>query len=89
MTRFEQDRETDRRNGITACLGCVYYRSACGVPGTYTMCHYCYDTGELRGIRPADCYKHDGTPYRAGTYRGRHGPDIKVRQRRQNEQTKI
>lgn len=22
MTRFEQDRETDRKNGITTCTGC-------------------------------------------------------------------
>lgn len=86
-TSAEQDRETDRKNGITACRGCVYYRSACGVPGTYTMCHYCYDTGELRGIRPVDCYKHDGTPYHAGRYRG-HGRDIQVSKRRSNDKSR-
>ena len=88
MTRADIDREIDRKNGITTCTGCYWYRPAAAVPGMYMMCHYCYDTGELRGIRPADCYKHDGTPYRAGRYRG-HGRDIKIKTRRQNEQTKI
>lgn len=89
MTQAELDRLGDLQRGITTCTGCYWYRSACGVAGMYMMCHYLHDTGIPRGIRPADCYRHEGTPYRAGTYRGRHGPDIKVRQRRQNEQTKI
>lgn len=88
MISSERDREIDRKNGITTCTGCYWYRPAAAVPGMYMMCHYCYDTGELRGIRPADCYKHDGTPYRAGRYRG-HGRDIKIKTRRKNEQTKI
>lgn len=87
MTQAELDRQTDRQNGITVCKGCYYYRSGCGVPGTYMMCHYACDTGTLRGIRPADCYKHEGTPYRAAAYRGRHGPDIKVRQRRTHDKS--
>lgn len=62
-SRAEQDRETDRKNGITTCRGCVYYRSGCGVPGAYMMCHYAWETGLQRGIRPADCYKHKNTPY--------------------------
>lgn len=82
MTRAELDRQTDRQNGITVCTGCYWYRSACGVPGHYMMCHYLHDTGIPRGIRPAECYKHEGTPYRTGAYRG-HGRDIKVRTRRQ------
>ena len=71
-TSAEQDRETDRKNGITACRGCVYYRSACGVPEAYMMCHYAWDTGRCRGLRPADCYRRAGTPYRPR--RVRRGP---------------
>jgi hypothetical protein len=44
------------------CKGCEYYRN---IPGTsYTFCHYCVDTGILRGIHPRDCYLHEGTPYK-------------------------
>lgn len=82
MTRAELDRQTDRQNGITVCKGCYYYRGAGGVPGTYMMCHYLHDTDKDRGCTPAECYKHEDTPYRAGAYRG-HGRDIKVRMRRQ------
>lgn len=87
MTRFEQDRETDRKNGITTCTGCYWYRPAAAVPGMYMMCHYAHDTGELRSIRPADCYKHEGTPYRPGRYRG-HGRDIQVSKRRSNDKSR-
>ncbi len=36
------------------------------------MCHYAWDTGRCRGLRPADCYRRAGTPYRPR--RGRRGP---------------
>lgn len=87
MTQAELDRLGDLQRGITTCTGCYWYRSACGVPGMYMMCHYLHDTDRDRGYTPAECYKHEGTPYRAGAYRG-HGRDIKVRTRRQNEKTK-
>lgn len=87
LSRAERDRLGDIQRGITTCTGCYWYRPAAAVPGMYLMCHYCYDTGELRGIRPADCYKHDGTPYRAGRYRG-HGRDIKIKTRRANDKSR-
>lgn len=43
-----------------ACVGCQYYRHI--YSGSHG-CNYCLDTGNLRKILPADCYKHRGTPY--------------------------
>lgn len=62
--RRDQDRQADLRNGITRCSGCIYYRPAGSAPDFYMMCHYALDTGRLRGIRPADCYRRPGGPYR-------------------------
>ena len=52
-----RDLEIDRKNGITRCTGCRYYRPAGSVPDLYMMCHYALDTGRLRGTRPEDCYR--------------------------------
>ena len=48
------------------CDGCRYYRNLDGLDGggDYFACHYCIDTGRLRGVLPKDCYRHPGTPYR-------------------------
>lgn len=55
--------------GKTNCKGCLYYRSLSNRKYVHDcVCHYCIDTGKLRGIPPADCYRHAGTPY---TPRGR------------------
>lgn len=78
MTQAELDRQTDLKNGIIVCTGCYWYRSACGVARVYMMCHYSHDTNLERGYTPAECYKHDGTPYKAEIYKG-HGRDIKIK----------
>lgn len=42
------------------CEGCIYWRNF--YSGTYA-CHYLIDTGNLRGMDAAECYRHEGTPY--------------------------
>ena len=57
-------RRVDRRNGIVACWRCRYYRPLSAALALGYACHYCLDTGQLRGIRPVDCYQHTDSCYR-------------------------
>ena len=46
------------------CKDCYYYRSLSQLKYRDDYCcHYLIDTGKLRKIPPAECYKHEGTPY--------------------------
>lgn len=48
----------------TRCKGCYYWRPInYGRKVGQRACHYCLETGNLRGILPHLCYQHEGTPY--------------------------
>lgn len=49
------------KSEVVNCKGCYYWRYMHG--GT-NACYYAIDTEKLRHMPAADCYKHDGTPYR-------------------------
>ena len=51
---------TGRKIDICVCRGCFYYRQ---FGNKEYACHYCIDTKDVRGIKPSECYKHEGTPY--------------------------
>lgn len=55
---------------LTPCRGCVYRRPFVVSDPSTSACHYCIDTGKLRGMSPEQCYLHPGTPYTPGTYVG-------------------
>lgn len=42
---------------IPWCKGCIYWRALSnGVTGSgYFVCHYCHDTGKMRGSAPENC----------------------------------
>lgn len=46
------------------CAGCHYRRPIAEGPGALWCCHYLLDTGEVRGMPVARCYRRKGTPYR-------------------------
>ena len=49
---------------VVKCVGCYYYRRFSATYGRNTKCcHYALETGEIRGMLPVECYKHEGTPY--------------------------
>ena len=53
---------TERK--ITRCTGCVYHRSLGSNSGlNYYACHYCIDTGTLRGYSAEACYRNEHTAY--------------------------
>ena len=53
------------RGEIIRCVGCIHYRPLVGGERSTSVhaCHYILDTGEPRGIKAKDCYKHEGTRY--------------------------
>lgn len=58
----EFENETDRKNGLCRCWGCVYYRPVVTFDRFEWICNYACATGKLRGMRPVDCYYGVGTP---------------------------
>ena len=56
------ENETDRKNGLCQCWGCVYYRPVVTFDRFEWICNYACATGKLRGMRPVDCYYGVGTP---------------------------
>lgn len=63
----------NNENKLCVCTGCKYYRNlgcinSVGDVKSSKACHYCIDTGQVRGIPPSECYKHEGTPYTTGRH---------------------
>lgn len=55
----------DTKRKVVKCTGCYYWRSLSNGGGTVHACHYAIYTGKLRTpLKAADCYKHEGTPYK-------------------------
>lgn len=50
--------------GAIECRGCEYWRAIGHGKQCIRACHYCIETGNLRGMPAAECYKHEGTPYK-------------------------
>ena len=57
------DEQGDLERGICECWDCKHYRTASNVANDYYMCMFTADGG-YRPMRPIDCYKHTGTPYK-------------------------
>ncbi len=57
-------RRIDRKNGIVVCRRCRYYRPLNEALALGYACHYSLDTGQLRGMRPVDCYRKPNSCYR-------------------------
>ena len=53
------------------CPDCVYCRDITGVGSKVWACHYMLDTGEKRGLPPAECYGQPGTPYKSRIWQKR------------------
>ena len=47
----------DRRSGIRDCTGCGYYRPLSADLLLGMACHYSLDTGQLREVPPAVCFR--------------------------------
>lgn len=54
-------KSTGRAVDICVCKDCFYYRDL-GSAHIYA-CHYAIETKGIRGIKPSECYKQEGTPY--------------------------
>lgn len=59
--------EVNQRTGLGdtkkkhhGCPGCIYWRL---FYAGMSACHYTIDTGNVRPMPAAECYRHDGTPY--------------------------
>lgn len=50
--------------GAVECRGCEYWRPMGNSSKCMHACHYCIETGNLRDMPAAECYKHEGTPYK-------------------------
>lgn len=64
--RAKREAEGEKKKpapAVVKCRGCVYYRRLSSGNSCSAACHYALDTGVLRKIPPAECYKHEGTPY--------------------------
>lgn len=53
-----------KRNEVVECRGCEYWRTMGNSSKCMHACHYCLETGNPRGMPAAECYKHEGTPYK-------------------------
>ena len=53
-----------KRNEVIECRGYEYWRTMGNSSKCMHACHYCIETGNLRGMPAAECYKHEGTPYK-------------------------
>ena len=51
------------KSKVVKCEGCYYWQGAAQKKSGLKFCHYCYITGEPRGIAPTECYKKSGTAY--------------------------
>lgn len=53
--------QTGRKVDLCICKGCFYYRTLSA--GGIKACHYSIDNDDVRGVKPSECYKQEGTPY--------------------------
>lgn len=59
--RKPREKQQKPKSEVVNCKGCFYWRNM--YVGA-NACHYPIETNQLRPMPAADCYKHDGTPYR-------------------------
>lgn len=57
-------RKEKRAPKVVECRGCYYWRTMGNSSKCMHACHYCLETGNPRGMPAAECYKHEGTPYK-------------------------
>ena len=77
----------DDNSFYSECKGCYYWRGGSDLNKGLHFCHYCYETGQPRGILPIDCYKHKGTPYRTEKYVPGKAKSIKIGRRKKERNT--